>query len=231
MNNAVEARRLLRAHRYGALSTLSKKLDGFPFGSITSYVADQDGSLLILVSALAEHSKNIRHDPRVSLITHNQHDPDIQMQGRVTLIGTAQFLSNRAEAGSRYVRLFPEAATYLAMGDFSFCRIQPAAIRYIGGVGRIHWANMSAYATPQAVEFSQQEESLLNAINTLQQASLRLLVQHHYNVEATEAQAIAVDCDGLDIRSGEHIYRLDFADVLPTPSQLKPLSDMRFQSH
>jgi len=50
MNNAVEARRLLRAHRYGALSTLSRKLDGYPFGSITPYAVDHDGSLVILIS-------------------------------------------------------------------------------------------------------------------------------------------------------------------------------------
>ena len=46
MSIAAELRRLLRAHRYGALSTLSEKLAGFPFGSITPYLADQDGSLL-----------------------------------------------------------------------------------------------------------------------------------------------------------------------------------------
>jgi putative heme iron utilization protein len=67
MNNAREARQLLRAHRYGALCTLSKKIDGHPFGSITPYLVDHDGSLLILISTLAEHTKNIQHDPRVSL--------------------------------------------------------------------------------------------------------------------------------------------------------------------
>ena len=78
MNNAHEARRMLRAHRYGVLSTLSKRFDGYPFGSITPYLADHDGSLLILISTLAEHTKNILHDPRVSLITHDQRDPHIQ---------------------------------------------------------------------------------------------------------------------------------------------------------
>src|SRR5512144_3292397 len=82
-------RPLLRAHRYGALCTLSKKFAGHPFGSITPYLVDHDGSLLILISALAEHTRNIQHDPRVSLITHNQEDPHIQTQGRITVVGTA----------------------------------------------------------------------------------------------------------------------------------------------
>ena len=45
MSNAREARQMLRAHRYGVLSTLSKKFDGYPFGSIIPYLVDHDGSL------------------------------------------------------------------------------------------------------------------------------------------------------------------------------------------
>ena len=142
---AHEARRMLRAHRYGALGTLSKKFDGYPFGSITPYLVDHDGSLLILISTLAEHTKNIRHDPRVSLITHDQRDPHIQTQGRVTVVGNARLEPNREQAGLRYLRYFPEAQTYFAMHDFSFYRIRPVAIRYIGGFGKIHWVNMENY--------------------------------------------------------------------------------------
>jgi len=123
---AHEARRMLRAHRYGALCTLSKKLDGYPFGSITPYLVDHDGSLLILISTLAEHTKNIHHDPRVSLITHNQQNPHIQTQGRVTVTGNAEPEADRDQAGLRYLRYFPEAQAYFSMHDFSFYRIRPA---------------------------------------------------------------------------------------------------------
>src|SRR5512144_643722 len=119
-STALAARQLLRAHRYGALSTLSKKFDGYPFGSITPYLVDHDGSLLILISALAEHTKNIQNDPRVSLITHNQEDPHIQTQGRITVVGSAAPVAERAQAGKRYLRYFPEAQTYYDMPDFQF---------------------------------------------------------------------------------------------------------------
>ena len=109
MNNAQEARRMLRAHRYGALSTLSKKFDGYPFGSITPYLVDHDGSLLILISELAEHTKNIQHDPRVSLITHDQRDPHIQTQGRVSALGNAALAADQEQAALRYLRYFPES--------------------------------------------------------------------------------------------------------------------------
>lgn len=218
MNNAHEARRMLRAHRYGALGTISKKLDGYPFGSITPYLVDHDGSLLILISTLAEHTKNIGHDPRVSLITHDQRDPHIQTQGRVTAVGNAQLEPNRQQAGLRYLRYFPEAQTYFAMHDFSFYRIRPLAIRYIGGFGKIHWVNMEDYAVAQAEIFAQREEATLAEINAYQQDALRQLLQQRHSVDAAGMQAIGLDCDGLDVRCNEQIWRLDFPEAANVPS-------------
>ena len=137
MSNARAARQLLRAHRYGVLSTLSEKFNGHPFGSIMSYLVDHDGSLLILLSTLAEHTRNIRHDARVSLITHSQNDLNIQSQGRVTVVGVVQPAGDNPRLAVRYLRYFPEAETYLTMREFSFYRIVPQTLRYIGGFGKI----------------------------------------------------------------------------------------------
>lgn len=215
---AHEARRMLRAHRYGALCTLSKKLDGYPFGSITPYLVDQDGSVLILISTLAEHTKNIRHDPRVSLITHDQRDPHIQAQGRVTVTGNAELEPDRIQAGLRYLRYFPEAQTYLSMHDFSFYRIRPHAIRYIGGFGKIHWIDMENYAVSQALAFARQEALLLAEMNTARQDLLQQLLQQRDGVDATNVRAIGLDCDGIDVRGDEQIWRLNFPAAITVPS-------------
>ena len=134
MSNAHAARQMLRSHRYGALCTLSKKFNGHPFGSIVPYLVDHDGSLLILISSLAEHTRNIQFDPRVSLVTHNQDSPDIQSQGRITLVGGAQPAANKVQIGKRYLRYFPESQNLFAMDDFSFYRIVPHTLRFIGGL-------------------------------------------------------------------------------------------------
>jgi putative heme iron utilization protein len=192
---ALDARQLLRAHRYGALSTLSKKFDGHPFGSITPYLVDHDGSLLILISALAEHTKNIQHDPRVSLITHNQEDSHIQTQGRITLVGTAALEPERKQAGKRYLRYFPEAQTYYDMPDFQFYRIVPQALRYIGGFGDIHWVKADRYQVP-ANTLAEEEDVLLDEINAKRSAAQGLL--------------IGIDCDGYDLRLKESTVRHNF---------------------
>ena len=193
---ARDARQLLRAHRYGALSTLSKKFDGHPFGSITPYLVDHDGSLLILISALAEHTKNIQNDPRVSLITHNQEDSHIQTQGRITLVGTAALEPKRELAGKRYLRYFPEAQTYYDMPDFQFYRIVPQALRYIGGFGDIHWVKADRYQVP-ANALAAEEDALLKQVNA--------------GRTAAQGSVIGIDCDGLDLRLNDSTVRHDFS--------------------
>lgn len=209
MDQAREARQLLRAHRYGVLSTLSKKFDGHPFGSITPYLVDHDGSLLILISTLAEHTRNIGNDARVSLIAHRQSDTNIQAQGRVTLLGSAQEVSDQGQAGARYLRYFPEAAGYFATHDFSFYRIAPVALRYIGGFGNIHWVKAEDYlVAPHPL--IEQENDVLAHMNADHRDSLRRYCAHVHQVEAQEVEMLGIDCDGFDVRAGARVLRFDF---------------------
>lgn len=226
MNQLNEARLMLRAHRYGVLSTLSKKFDGYPFGSITPYLVDHDGSLLILISTLAEHTKNIILDPRVSLITHDQRDPRIQTQGRVTLLGKAVLDENREQAGQRYMRYFPEAKNYLAMHDFSFYRISPVAIRLIAGFGRIHWIDMENYAVPPYA-LIEQESDVIAHMNTDHLDTMRNYCQHFHQYAALDVAMLGIDMDGFDVRADDRVLRFDFTQpVLDAQQARKALVEM-----
>ncbi len=220
MNNAFEARQMLRAHRYGALCTLSAKFDGHPFGSITPYLVDHDGSLLILISTLAEHTKNILRDSRVSLITHDQNDSSIQTQGRVTLVGTAQLVADKDQAGARYLRYFPEAQGYFAMHDFSFYRILPQALRYIGGFGKIHWITADSYLVPP-YPLIEQEADVIAHMNADHCDSMRRYCQHLHQVEALDVEMLGIDCDGFDVRADDKILRFYFAQTVLDAQQAR----------
>ena len=220
MNNAREARLMLRAHRYGVLSTLSKKFEGYPFGSITPYLVDHDGSLLILISTLAEHTKNILHDPRVSLITHDQHDPQIQTQGRITVVGNAEPEPDREQAGLRYLRYFPEAQGYFGMHDFSFYRIRPMAIRYIGGFGRIHWVDMENYAV-KSYPLIEQEADVIAHMNMDHLDTMRNYCQHFHQCTALDVEMLGIDLDGFDVRADVRVLRFDFAQPVADAQQAR----------
>ena len=220
MNNAREARQMLRAHRYGALCTLSKKFDGHPFGSITPYLVDHDGSLIILISTLAEHTKNILHDPRLSLITHNQDSPEIQTQGRVTVVGTAQIMTDKDTVGTRYLRYFPEAQSYFDMHDFSFYRIMPQSIRYIGGFGKIHWGEADSYLVPP-YPLIQQENGAISHMNADHHSAMCRYCQRFHKIEVQHVEMLGIDCDGFDVRADEKILRFDFPEMVLDAQQAR----------
>jgi len=198
--NPRSARQLLRAHRYGALGTLSQKFDGHPFTSITPYLVDFDGSVLILISGLAEHTKNILNDSRASLVSHNQADPRIQTQGRVTLVGHAAHQPDRADCAKRYLRYFAETRNWYELPDFNFYRITPLAIRYIGGFGDIHWIGNENYLL-QRYPLMQQEDSLIEELNL------------HPALQKRGAMLIGVDCDGYDLVVNGAVVRHEFAEL------------------
>ena len=55
-----KARQLLHYESYGVLATHSNSIKGYPFGSIVPYIYEQNGYLVIYISELAEHTKNLR---------------------------------------------------------------------------------------------------------------------------------------------------------------------------
>ncbi|MBA2658157.1 MAG: DUF2470 domain-containing protein [Nitrosospira sp.] len=220
MNNARAARQMLRAHRYGVLCTLSKKFNGHPFGSITSYLVDHDGSLLILISTLAEHTKNIQHDPRVSLITHCQDEHDIQSQGRVTMLGEAQAISDGEQIDARYLRYFPEAQSYRTMRDFSFYRIMPQTLRYIGGFGKIHWISANNYVVPH-YRLIGQEDDVIAHMNLDHGDTMRRYCRHFHQCEALDVDMLGIDCDGFDVRVDGRNMRFAFEEAVLDAQQAR----------
>lgn len=204
-----EARRFTRGQRSGVLSTLSKRLDGHPFGSVAPFILDHAGRPVILISDIAEHTKNLVADPRVSLIVQ-PYSPDMQVNGRVTIIGHATRLDDKDGMAPRYLRFHPQAETYFAMHDFQFYRIEPARIRYIGGFGRIHWVEPAAYLLPDS-PLAEEESDIVAHMNTDHGDSLIAYCRHVHGVETTAASLLGLDPDGFDLRADTGELRFGFA--------------------
>ncbi len=225
-----EARLFVRAHQNGVLSTLSKRLEGFPFGSVSPYVLDHDGNPVILISTLAEHTKNIDADPRVSLIVHPCVE-DMQAAGRVTLVGRAERLPDKAAFGARYLRHLPQAEGYFAMHDFHFYRLMVEDVRYIGGFGKIHWIRPERYAPPPAPLLAEAEADILAHMNADHAHNLREYCRHVHGVDVLDAAMVGIDCDGFDVRADGHLLRFDFpAEVRDAESARAALVDLARQA-
>ena len=133
-------RHLIRQEKFGVLSTLSLKHEGWPFGSTTPYAISADDAPIILVSSLAEHTKNMMHDPRVSLfIQDTTTTANPQSIARATLLEMVEPANEAEDATQRYLERFPEAAQNFQLGGFSLLKIVVKNVRYIGGFGEMFW--------------------------------------------------------------------------------------------
>ena len=225
-----EARLFVRQHQNGVLSTLSKRLGGFPFGSVSPYVLDHDGHPVILISTLAEHTKNIEADPRVSLIVHPCAE-DMQAAGRVTLVARAEPLPDKAAFGTRYLRYLPQAEGYFAMHDFHFYRLRVEDVRFIGGFGKIHWIRPERYAPPAAPALAEAEDGILAHMNADHAHNLREYCRHVHGAEVLDAVMVGIDCDGFHVRADGHVLRFDFPhEVLDAEAARSALVDLARQA-
>ena len=214
------ARRLLRAERIGLLSTLSHKLGGYPFGSAVSYMTDHEARPLFLISQLAEHTRNIEQDARASFLVHEQ-SADVQTAERLTLVGQAVHVETTQQLKARYLRYFPSAKQYFSL-DFSFYRIEPVTLRYIGGFGVARWISATEILPPPN-SLAQQEEDLLVRLNLNQAGDLQFFCRTYYGTSASDATLVGIDCDGFDIVGDGQLLRFDFPETVINAEQAEAM--------
>jgi putative heme iron utilization protein len=136
-------RALLHAHRTAALGTLSLPSPteaARPFVSFVPYAVDaQTGTLVLHVSGLAAHTRQMLQCPEVSLLICAAEQPGepVHALERVTITGHAAMLEPQAAASARaaYLARFPEAEPMTELGDFRFVAITPTAARHVAGFG------------------------------------------------------------------------------------------------
>lgn len=210
MTPAEEARKFLRCTRSAVLSTHSARLPGYPFGSIAPFVLDHDGNPLILISTIAEHTRNIQADPHISLIAFDPSAADMQAGARLTMVGDAVVSDKQDEAlRARYLRYLPQAAEYFDMHDFLFHRVEIKQARYIGGFGKIHWISGDELR-PQANSLATQEDAILDHMNADHADSLRAYCRHWHDVSPENVQMLGIDADGFDVRADGRTLRFSF---------------------
>jgi putative heme iron utilization protein len=133
-------RRLLDERPVAALATLHK---GEPATSMVPFVLPPGGTrLLVHVSALATHTRDMAVHPRVSVLVMGGTaggDSPLSLP-RVSLQADAGALDkdsgDYAAARAHYLARFPDAAQMFELGDFSLFALQPVSARLVAGFGR-----------------------------------------------------------------------------------------------
>ena len=136
---ARDARALLRTASQATLATAAQDRGGWPFASLVLLAHDRDGTPLLLLSDLAEHSRNIAADDRVSLLIDGTAGLDDPLTGpRLTVLGHAE-RSTDPDHRQRFLKRHPSAEQYVDFADFAVYRLAVERGHLVAGFGRIHW--------------------------------------------------------------------------------------------
>jgi heme iron utilization protein len=193
---------LLHRNLLGTLATRTRAPEAYPFPTVVPYALDARHRPVILVSGLAEHTRNLDADPRAGFLVVDGLGAGAKTPGavleaaRATLVGRFERIDDDPHVRARYLRYHPDAARYVALGDFSFRALASERIRYIGGFGQMGWVD-AATLDPLAPLSFEEEQSLCASVDALpsRRADLALL---------------GVDRHGADWRCGERLLRTPF---------------------
>ncbi|MNF53791.1 Pyridoxamine 5'-phosphate oxidase [compost metagenome] len=215
------ARELLLKEYRGVLSTLSKSMPGYPFGSVVPYCLDAEGHPLILISRIAQHTHNLQKDAKCSMLVGERDAEDVQAVGRLTVMAEAEKIVEPEAieaAAERYYRYFPESKGYHTVHDFDFWVLKPVRHRYIGGFGAIHWLNDVTLANAFA---GKAEASMVEHMNNDHASAIAHYVELAGLPQSTPAQLAGIDSEGMHLRIGQALYWLPFAEPCNTPTQVR----------
>jgi putative heme iron utilization protein len=129
------ARQIICSAKTGALGTLDP--DGHPFVTLVSLACGPDGRPILLLSALAAHSRHLGRDGRASLLlTGPDTTPDRLASARLTLVGTVTD-QNEPAALACFLKAHPEASGYAGFADFGIRAFTPRSGHLVAGFGKI----------------------------------------------------------------------------------------------
>jgi len=219
-DNALNARRLLNHQSFGVLSTHSIDVPGYPFGSIAPYTLNHDGEPIVLISTIAQHTRNIKHNNKVSLTVFDPHADDPQAASRLTWIGDAESIDpSDVDSRDRYLRYFPSAESYFQTHDFSFYRVGLRRARFIGGFGEIYWIEPDAMLIKNP--FRETEKGIIDHMNQDHQKALIHYCKVLKGVESSDVTMKGIDSEGFDMLAGKLKLRIDFDSPISTSEEAR----------
>jgi putative heme iron utilization protein len=214
----------------GVLASLSE--DGAPWGSVVTFGPLDDGAPVLLVSLMAEHTRNLLADPRASLVVAEPPNEENPLdRGRVTLAGRVREPQGEERAAARAAHLaaMPSAELYVDFDDFRLFVLGVKRVRWVGGYGRMDAADAAAYAAARPDPVAPHAPGAVAHLNADHaDALLELARRLAGHPDATEARCTGVDRYGIDLAvttpRGGTWARLGWAERLDDPGGLRAAS-------
>ena len=227
-SHAERTRTLLSLTSVATLSTISRKHSGFPFGSLMPFALDASGRPIFLISSMAMHTQNLKADPRCSLFVGQPGaDGDPLGAARATLVGHAEPVREHEVSSVRekYLARHENSRYWVDFPDFSFFRLQPIDIYYVGGFGVMGWVEAQEYENAAPDPLADVAAGILAHMNADHVDSMIVLARSHAQLDASEATMTSIDRLGFYLRlktnEGMKATRINFPREVTTAQETR----------
>jgi heme iron utilization protein len=217
-------RRLMRAADRATLAT-SQAGDNWPYASFVMVACDYSAAPLLLISDLAEHTKNIQQDERASLLFEATAGLDTPLTGlRATVLGRLELCGDDALL-ARYVRRHADAAGYLGFADFNLYRLQPERIHMVAGFGAIDWmaSDDVQFDDAETAELAAGEADIVDHMNGDHGDAVALYAEKLLGLAGDGWVMTGIDPEGCDLRLGGVCARVEFDQIVTDPASARAM--------
>lgn len=219
---------MLHLGRTGTLSTQSRRLSGYPFGSVAPYGLDDRGRPTFLISRMAMHTQNLQADAHGSLlVTQPGWTEDPLAGARVTLLGDLAPVPDADVPAAReeYLARHANARYWVDFDDFAFFRMEVVDLYYIAGFGAMGWVAAAEYEAATPDPLADAAAGILEHMNADHADALVLYCRAFAGVDADAATMTAVDRMGFRVRarSGDRLQglRINFPREVRTAGEAR----------
>lgn len=205
------SRRLIRACDRAVLSTALVG-SGWPYGSLVMAACDHAARPLLLISDLAQHTKNLGADTRASLLFDGTVGMDNPLTGaRVTVTGHLAPSEDSALI-ARYTARHSGSEMYLGFADFHLYEMTVDRAHIVAGFGAIHWIDSAdlLFDTEGFGDLAAAEGDVVEHMNADHADAVGLYATKLLGRPAGDWKMTGVDPEGIDLRCGGETARLDF---------------------
>ncbi len=236
---ATTARTLIRSKDVATLATASSadaevklsadaeapgavQVGGWPYASLVMVACDLDASPILLISKLAEHTKNILRDDRVSLLYDGTNPGGDRLSGaRVSVLGRAE-PTDDPRVRDRYLARHPSAAGYAGFADFGFYRVVVTRAHLVAGFGRIDWIDGPdlTLAPGAMASLAVAESDLITEFNEINPEKMRVLAER-LGLDGDGWRMTGCDPEGGDLRRDGEVARFLFPSPVFTPEEAR----------
>ena len=212
---------LMRNCREGVLSTVSKKYEGYPFGSFVTFISGADRSIIFYASDIAQHTINLKNNSKACITLFNLSEGDKQDSARLSLMGDVKKIDKDVEEISRqFIEFFPESSQYSNMHDFNFYQFSIKQIRWIGGFGQIAWLEPKNWRD-FSPEWRPRENNIIEHMNKDHKDSIQSTLHGIHKIKDKNAEMVKLTIDGYYINCEKGLRFVPFGAICKTADEYK----------